>query len=107
MLILSYELNDVEMFEFNYDSHLHFASYNYQEKKSMTDLQYNKTKKFLSSIKELFKLKLSSDHKELVTFEKKILSSQTEYKTWFQRKINELKLSKSNKSKSVAQRTAN
>lgn len=107
MLILSYELNDVEMFEFNYDSHLHFASYNYLEKKSMTDLQYNKTKKFLSSIKELFKLKLSSDHKDIVIFEKKILSEQTEYKTWFLRKLNELKLSKSNKSKPVAHRTAN
>lgn len=107
MLMLSYEMNDADIFEFNYDSHLHFVNYNYKEKKSITDLQYNKTKKFLSSIKELFKLKLSSDLKYIVVFEKKIISDQIEYRTWFLRKLNELKLSKSNKSNSVAHRTAN
>ncbi|HMS34178.1 MAG TPA: hypothetical protein PKC91_08825 [Ignavibacteria bacterium] len=90
-LMIYYELNDYEMFEYIYDSHMHLVRYSGWDKNSTTIFRYNRTKDFLSTIKKLFKLKEKSVVDEILLLEKEISGKSIDFKSWFIRKIEEIK----------------
>ena len=90
-LMIYYELNDFEMFEYTFDSHIHLVRYSGWDKNSCTEFRYNRTKDYLSTIKKLFKLKEKSDVNEILLLEKEISEKSIDFKTWFIRKIEEIK----------------
>ncbi|MCB0728817.1 MAG: hypothetical protein KDD00_15240 [Ignavibacteriae bacterium] len=84
-IIISYEINDFEMFLFLQDSHKHFLSKN----KSVSKSYRESNMKFLSYTNALFKLKESKDISELELIRKDMLKDVMVNKYWLIEKLEE------------------
>lgn len=85
-IMISYEINDFEMFMFLMDSHKHFLSKN----KSVSESYRESNMKFLSYTKILFKIRESNDRSELELTQKNLLTEVMVNKYWLIDKFREL-----------------
>ena len=87
-MIISYEINDFEMFLYIKDTHKHFLSKN----KSVSESYKESNMKFLNYTNTLFKMRETKDLSELDYIEKNLLGDVVVNKYWLIDKFRELKL---------------
>ena len=87
-ILISYEINDFEMFLFIMDTHKHFLSKN----KSVSESYKESNMKFLNYTNTLFKMRETKDLSELGYIEKNLFGDVVVNKYWLIEKFKELKL---------------
>lgn len=85
-IMISYEINDFEMFMFLKDSHKHFLSKN----KSVSESYRESNMKFLNYTNTLFKIRESNDKSEIDLVEKNLMADVMVNKYWLMEKLEEL-----------------